>query len=144
MPKWQLKSLHELVRNRQESSTLCARRTRMANKAISSPSLMQSVIVMLYPITQNISEAKCQCYLTKNKNLNCKLEGCFLVYSLPYRGLAEAREVNMVWFHMQLQTKIKILICGQHECSHLSGTHLCYLSKNTLHLRNISYTVTVI
>lgn len=116
----------------------------MANKAISSPSLMQSVIVMLYPITQTISEAKCQCYLTKNKNLNCKLKGCFLVYSLPYEGLAEAREVNVVWFHMQLQTKIKILICGQHECSHLSGTHHCYLSKNTLHLRNISYTVTVV
>ena len=141
MPKWQLKSLYELVRNRQESGLLCARRTRMANKAISSPSLIQSVIIMLYPITQNISEAKCQCYLTKNKNLNCKLKGCFLVYSLPY---GEAREVNVVWFHMQLQTKIKTLICGQHECSHLSGTHLCYLSKTTLHLRNISYTVTFV
>ena len=107
MPKWQLKSLYELVRNRQESGLLCARRTRMANKAISSPSLIQSVIIILYPITQNISEAKCQCYLTKNKNLNCKLKGCFLVYSLPY---GEAREVNVVWFHMQLQTKIKTLI----------------------------------
>lgn len=49
----------------------------MANKAISSLSLMHSGIFMLYPITQNISRAKCQCYFMKNKNPKLQVKRLF-------------------------------------------------------------------
>lgn len=76
-PMWQLEAPNGLVSLSQEPSMLCTRRACVANKAISSPSLMQSVIVMLYPITQTVSEAKAQGYFTKNKNPKLQVERRF-------------------------------------------------------------------